>query len=513
MKCDQVQKSLLFYLDEELASGDHQAISRHLAGCSACRQALASLGNTRLMVNQALQNLADEVEAPPLALSQLHARLAQEARPAPAASSLRFAHQAPGAERIPAHRAIGGFLMHKRILLPASLAVVIIAFLAFFLARNVTPVSAEQILDRASVSQTLNPSAQGIEHIRTQLTMNIQADPGDQAGTTEIVESYLDRQSGKLRLVTTNANGQVLDASGYDGAFTYSTQQPGDGSSPLVIYRSPQSNVSLATKIQPDEDPAQQAKQVFDQFRSSPDVKLTGKQTQSDGRVVYALGIAQQVKIMSNNQMEHTAGSTSMLFDASTFAMLEVRTTVQKDGKQVVVTDILYLANELLPANTTVTWDLSDLKGVSIVDDPNAVNGDLLPEIISPATLAANTSEGYLLKDIPDGFDLEITAPAKQAAGPAYVYVASYRSSTGDYFVVQTNTTALDMLPKIFGEEAYRTKSGLVLNFGKTLAGPDGKKVTQALVTTPDGTSFYITSTLPPERIKQLAEDLIAAKG
>ena len=518
MKCNEVQKSLLFYLDNEMVPGDHQAMTRHLAECGACRQAQAALAATRSSVSRALQSLAVDVETPPLALSQLHSRLAKEARPSPAAPSLRSSRQAPGAERMHARYAIGEYLMRKRIMLPVTLAVIIIAFLAFFWARNATPVSAQQILDLASASQPLSQSAQGIEHIRTEGYMNVQADTGEQVVTKTIVESYFDRQSGKVRLVTTDAgSGQVRDASGYDGAFTYSTRQPGDGSSPLVIYRSPRPNASLDKKnVPPAEDPGQQARQVFDQFRSNPDVKLQGKQTQPDGRVVYVLRISQEVKIMVNNQVEHTPGFTSMVFDANTYAMLENRTTVQKDGKEVVVISIRYLANELLPAESAVAWDLSDLKGVSIVDDPKGENSDLLPETISPATLAANTSDGYLLETTPEGFELELTAPPKQDPVQPFIYIASYRNATsGDYFMIQTSASSLDLLGSGFNDETYRTATGLTLNFAKemSMSESNGKQVTQAYVTAPDGTSFTVTSTLPRQLIKQLAEDLIATKG
>ena len=64
-----------------------------------------------------------------------------------------------------------------------------------------------------------------------------------------------------------------------------------------------------------------------------------------------------------------------------------------------------------------------------------------------------------------------------------------------------------------WADEHYITASGLVLHFivesGVT---PAGGQFTSALMETPEGMTFTINSTLPRERIKALAEELVLVR-
>ena len=59
--------------------------------------------------------------------------------------------------------------------------------------------------------------------------------------------------------------------------------------------------------------------------------------------------------------------------------MLGNQVTVEKDGQEVLISSQRILADEILPAETRVAWDLSDLPGVKIVDDPGEEHN--LPEV------------------------------------------------------------------------------------------------------------------------------------
>ena len=159
-------------------------------------------------------------------------------------------------------------------------------------------------------------------------------------------------------------------------------------------------------------------------------------------------------------------------------------------------------------AASPVAWDLSNLQDVTLADDTNRTQGELLPEKITVQELDAHTKDGYLLKSIPAGFDLEITAPPRQDHETSYVYIASYRTEAGDYFVIQAGGAPEVLMND--AAEVYTTVSGLVVSFMREPEqSPDGKHYQSAAVKAPDGTTFFITSTLPRERVKALAEDLV----
>ena len=58
-----------------------------------------------------------------------------------------------------------------------------------------------------------------------------------------------------------------------------------------------------------------------------------------------------------------------MVFDAKTYELLESQTTVFKNDKEIVIEKVKFLVDETLPAETQVAWDLSNLQGVTFVDD------------------------------------------------------------------------------------------------------------------------------------------------
>jgi hypothetical protein len=390
----------------------------------------------------------------------------------------------------------------------AFAAVIILAIFGVYMARSATPVSAQQILERASSAQSATGPTQGIRHMRVETYNNFQLLSGDQSGTLTLAESYVDFATDNFRRVTTDpATGQVLDAFAYDGAYTLSSRYPPTAATraALPVYHIPQPSNRVAKE--PYGDPSDSAKQMLDQVRSDPAMKLQVKQTGRDGREVYVLSGEHPVKALVGKDVKVQTGSTTMVFDVQTYQFLESRSTIQKDGKEFLVNSTKYLTNEILPAGSSVAWDLSDVKGISMVDDPNGEHGDALPEIISTQELAAH-AQAYLFSSVPEGFTLEITSPPFQPKDQPFVYVINYRNTAGDYIVIPSSDVPDSLCQSDFNDESYTTASGLVVQFGKAAAFPDGKQETPALVTVPNGTRFLLNSTLPRERIKSLAESL-----
>jgi len=507
MNCKEAQPLFTFYLDHEIEPATRRSIANHLAGCSSCQKELAAMAAARSSTRHALQSLAS-AEPSPQAWEQLQNRLLKEARPSRSSLSGWISRLAPGRKSVPHFAFEGDNPMLKRLIIPALGVVLVITLVVIFLARGATPVSAQQILDRASAAQSAG-TFKGIQHIRVDTYQNLKTQTGAQAGQNTSIESYLDFETGYMRWVVTNtATHQVIDAFAYDGTYTYSSKQPADGTptGPLTIYRVPQSPDKLADLQH--SGPGKNARQMFDMFRSDANVELK-QETQADGRLIYSLTSAEPAKTVSGNSAQVSMGLTTMIFDAQTYQLLEIQSQIRKDGQDVLISTQRYVANEILPAGTRVSWDLSDVTSVSILDDPRGLHGDLLPEIISQSELSTHVKNAYVLKMVPDGFSEEITAAPNQPANQPFVYVVAYRKQDGNYFVLQPTGEVHVTIENSSSSEPYTTASGLVVQFTDTLHIPEGKDVTAAVLTVPDGTTFDLNSTLSREQIKALAENLV----
>jgi hypothetical protein len=141
---------------------------------------------------------------------------------------------------------------------------------------------------------------------------------------------------------------------------------------------------------------------------------------------------------------------------------------------------------------------LSDLQGITIVDDPDGQHVKLLPEVISKQELASHTESAYLLSSIPDGVTLEISAAPRQPEDQPFRYTASYRSERGDFLVIESVGMEKIQTAAEGSDESYTTASGLTLRFLKI--DKAGKPYTSAIVETPQGTAFIINSILPREQ-------------
>jgi hypothetical protein len=83
MKCQEVIKLLVAYLDGEVTLSERTLIKAHLAECDACQEEMTALTALQRRVSQALQARAAQPVPSPQAWSHLQARLASEVRVAP----------------------------------------------------------------------------------------------------------------------------------------------------------------------------------------------------------------------------------------------------------------------------------------------------------------------------------------------------------------------------------------------------------------------------------------------
>jgi len=197
-------------------------------------------------------------------------------------------------------------------------------------------------------------------------------------------------------------------------------------------------------------------------------------------------------------------------FDKETYKIVERRATIERDGKDLLVYSYRVLADEILPTGSYSGWDLSDLQGITIVDDPDGQHVKPLPEVISEQELASHTNSAYLLSGIPDGVTLEISAAARQPKDQPFHYTASYRNERGDFLMLESvGIEKINAAPES-SDESYATANGLTLFFMESNKG--GKPFTSAIVKTPQGTAFVINSILPREQVKALAEKLVLVK-
>jgi hypothetical protein len=190
-----------------------------------------------------------------------------------------------------------------------------------------------------------------------------------------------------------------------------------------------------------------------------------------------------------------------------TYRIAGSRVTMEKDGKELLISLERTLMNETLPAGTSVDWSLNDLQGVTFVDDLNGEHAS--PTVISVEELASKTDSAYLLKIIPEGFSLEIDSLGKRAADQLFFYEATYTNEVGEYFTIRTFSDK-PLEDTSWADETYTTASGLTLYYVNQPS--TEPKFTGGLMQDPNGNTYAIDSTLSRERIKELLEDLVLVR-
>jgi hypothetical protein len=278
----------------------------------------------------------------------------------------------------------------------------------------------------------------------------------------------------------------------------------------LTVYRGSQSSV-VSVNL-PVSEEVQTHEEIFQKMRTDPNAELVGEETWIDGRAVYVLRSHQPVKAILEGSTELPMGWVLSYFDKETYKIVESRATMEKDGQEILVYSYQVIVDEILPAGSNVTWDLSDLQRIPIVDNPEGQHVSFLPEVLSEQQLASRTESAYLLQNIPEGFTLEISASPKQSTDQPFAYVATYRNEAGDYLVLQAIGIKEVKLMEEGTVESYTTARGLKLTFMDNTKSSSDKQFSSAVVETSEGAAFIINSTLPRKMIKELGEELVPVR-
>jgi len=509
MKCDQTQSLLAAYLDGEVTPSEKILIQAHLSDCTVCQQELTLLSTARSRVRTMLQHRAIHAEPSQEAWTRLEARLMAEAVQ-PSSKRTWLSRLAPGLSQIFTPFFSGGVTMQKRTILGTGMAFLVIAVVAMLIFNTVTPVSAQQILMRASAVQAATEAGQGIWHTLIEVYQNPQAIEGDQAGTTITMERYTDTSTGYYRDTTVEADGSTRAIYASDGSFTYRSE---DMNNPPVVHRLPISKDEREKRAIAGNS-SNMAQSLFEHYKNNPRVELVGKENR-DGRQVYVLIDRNfQTSKLPNGQDEKTfTGTTQMVFDAKTYEILESQTTVLKNNKEVVIEKVKFLVDETLPADTKVVWDLSDLQNVTFVDDkPQEVKaGDEVFTTISQEELATHP-DTYVLSTIPDGFTQEIIESPDQPSGEPYRYEVHYNNAAGESFeLMAVGLMDPGFVEKSFYDGSYKASSGMILYYSSSNP-VNSSRGTSAMLVTPSGASFLVSGTMSREKVQALVEDLIRLK-
>jgi hypothetical protein len=475
---------------------------------------LAELRKTRRAAKSAMQMMAASAEPSAQAWTDLQHRIDQQKGSSIKTKSAWLSNLAPG-WLVNAIQTIGASQMSRRIAVVVSGALIFGVLGFFMMEKTVTPVSAKQILDKAYEVQMNADKAAVISHLKVERYFNPDMKEGEDAGTRIMSDMYTDYKTGNYRKVEYSLpEMNVLSVAGYDGKNTYSSiplEKPHKGDN-LTVYRSPQSRDRVAGLD--NLGPTFSAEKQFDSIRNDPKISLESEKVQNDGRKVYILLAnhpAESFRI-NGKVSEGDAHLERMIFDAKTYELLESETFVKKNGKEIILSTLRFLVRENLSENAKINWDMSDLKGITLVDDLDRTKGDLLPEKITEKELAEKTSTGYLFKEIPEGFNLTITAPPRQTNATSYMYVADYHNKDEDYVVIQNTGDEPEPMSEN-PDETYKAKNGMTAYFIKEPENlPDDEVYQMAIVHVSDKIGFLVNSTLPRDRVKELIEDLIVVK-
>ena len=382
-------------------------------------------------------------------------------------------------------------------------AVILVVVVAIIVAGSVTTVSASQILTRAIAAQT--PPAHGIWHTRIQIYENHAMLAGDHPGTTTIDEDYLDTTKGQYRSIIQDGVGDITQVNAFDGTYTYfGLRTDGDnGNNPLKVERvKAGSDQGVKTRSM---DPAAIAKSLFDDFLNNPRVRVDPQRTWTDGRSVYILVDDNTQNRKGSNGTVYT-GSVRMVFDAKTYRLIENRTTVRKDGQDIVIDEAQWLVDEVLPSGSPVAWDLSDLKGITIVDGTPSAQASPTFETLTEQELATHTKSFYTLKPLPTGYTEKITAVADQPKDQDYQFEINYTGPKGETFGLQA-VGQMDpgFVASSFYDGSYKAATGLVVYYSPSHPGGG----TSAMLMASDGNGFLLISSLPREQVQILVETLV----
>jgi hypothetical protein len=254
-------------------------------------------------------------------------------------------------------------------------------------------------------------------------------------------------------------------------------------------------------------DPTTIAQALFDDFSNNPRVKVDSQMKQLGDTPVYAL-VDDNYQTKQGSDEKTFMGSMRMVFNAKTYQLMESQTTVHQGDQDIVIDEIQWLANEVLPEGSAVTWDLSDQKGITLVDggQQQQEQENSTAETLTESELVTRTDSFYVLNPLPAGYTEKIVAVTGQPTDQDYQFEINYTGPSGETFGLQAiGKTDTSFIQSNYYDGSYQTTSGLVVNY--STAQPDGG--TEAILSTPDGYSFLLVSSLSRDQVQNLAETLV----
>ncbi len=553
MTCQTVQTLLLAYVDGETSPSEQHLIDTHLAGCYQCQQALAKTERLQQQLRQMLTQSA-QVTPSPQAWRALQAKINRTDNAAPLIHSSQangvvgrllvrlpwikvaqplFKQYTPWLKRSAPSESqthtlnhnpldiLGDITMKTRIVVVMMLAVVVLTIGFLIVPDTASPVSAQEIMERAAEAQATPATESGIHHTINESYFDFAAlfpEHFDATMSTPLAESiiyekYTDLTSDKRRSVTRNGQtGQLMYASGQDEAYLYFGARS-VATKTLTVYRSP-----IPENYQPfwHHDTRQSfeldSQDLFEQARQAPDVVYVGQETWPDGRMVHVLRFTPALSV----SVDATSGSvatitladvsekvttenneavqvvlmdvppiiSTMYYDVETYQLLETRETIERDGQEIMVGYHRQLVNEILPIETSIAWGFSDLAEIIVVDDTIGEHNPLLafaPEVLSQEDFLAKIDfTPYLVSPVPEGYTLQITTfdgfvtfTLTEEQGPLpepseKIYTLTYRNETGD-FVEMTGPNNLAPEALSHSEaDVYEAPNGVKLHLMST---------------------------------------------
>lgn len=537
MKCPQVRELLVAHLDGEVTFSERILIDAHLAECATCQEELDALSLTRGHLRQYLQGEAAQAVPSPEAWSHLEARLAQKTRRPSLRLRSWLQSLLSGIGRSARPSSQGGISLAGRLAFATIVALAIVVTAILLIPALAPRVSAQEILDRAAAAQAALLQDEGILHTESECYLDFavllpgEETPGRWPALT-IVEDHSDLATGKYRSVTSDATtDEVLAVLGYDETYVY-ISMPGEGGK-IVIYRTPiPADVDLGPLFAGMY--TLDSRLLFEQARQNPNVEYLGKETWIDGRPVYVLRFNPTISVLGGTDQAYieigrttAEGSdlrvvysspliSTMYFDVETYALLETKETIERDGEEIVVGYNRQVAKETLGTDAAIAWDMSDLEGLTVEDASEDVLQEYPFGVISLKTIPGADFTPYVLSPIPEGYEQEISRLEIHAEGPdesgvvqtvsGPAFIITYRNQAGKYIELFQTEPALARKLSDRAEVVYRTTSGLVLY---AEVAPPGLNGDLYIVETPDGLILELTTNLSLERVQDLAEKLV----
>lgn len=170
-----------------------------------------------------------------------------------------------------------------------------------------------------------------------------------------------------------------------------------------------------------------------------------------------------------------------------------------------IIASIVFLSTQVTP----VVHDENNLQDAVLVDNLSSPRFERQPKPITRTDLVKRFTTVYVLKTLPDGFRLKISATIPTAYQD--YFLIDYRNRTDDYFSIQS----IDQ-PVTHGDmdvQTYRTANALTVHIMDDRSSVHASDITNGVIDLPEGGHFLLASNLPRAQVKSWIENLVSAKA